>query len=291
MGALCNTGSNNANIEINLVEEYKDVVLKRYKSSNDSYYDIFEKQHNLLKYIRLCEYSILFNSFNFDPHKTGEILQKKRLFIEDLEKNELISFFKAKIINHHILNSYKGSNTLQIFLEFIIKLFEVVGKGLLSYIRINNKKGGVQLTDKKVKKYFLVAVGILFCSSDNLEKIDYIFHAFCNEKEKLEPGLQFEIFLYILCLSASFAGICSIQEVSKAYPIEVHAVAQNDYMKTLETYEVTDIVTVKDNFVKNMFSGVLSLNYNEYREKISTEEFDWILTGPGIRTKLESKLD
>jgi hypothetical protein len=290
MGNVCNYLPINKNDEVTMERDlYVDVKLKRYKSSNDYYYEAFEKKHNLLNYIQLSEYSILFCNFNFD-NKNKELLQKQRMFTEDLEKSEFLSFFKTKIINNHLIYSLKEDNdSKQIFIDFLGKLYDIIGKGLLSYIRVNNKKGEVQIKDKKQKKYFLVALGILFCQSDNTTKIDYLFEAFSNDLNKIEASSHFQIFLYVFFLIASFAGISIIHEISKIYPKAIQTFNEEDYLKTLEIYQVQDIIEIKDQFVKNFFGASESLTYFEYRDKLINDGYDWVLTASGIRATLEKK--
>lgn len=293
MGNVCITPENLKKTEIIFKPDtYRDVSLRRYTSSNDEYFDNFEKKHNLLRCIQLTEFTFLFNMYTFDQSaiKHNELLIKKRIFLEDLEKSEFISFIKTKIINHHSVYVIKEeNNSKQIFLDYLTKIYETVGKGYVSYIRNNKKTGKPIINDKKQKKYFLLAFGFLMCHSDNMGRINYLFEAFCNDNNKIEASLNLEIFLYILILIASYAGISSFLEISKTYTSQVPLVSQKDLLKTLEVYEVNDILFLKDKFVEFFFGLGGSLSYIEFKQKLLEEGFDWILTGSGIRRKLEDR--
>jgi hypothetical protein len=293
MGNVCITPENLKKTEIVFKPDtYRDVSLRRYTSSNDDYFDSFERKHNLLRCVQLSEFTFLFNMYTFDHSamKHSEVRLKKRMFLEDLEKPEFISFIKTKIINHPASYVLKEeNNSKQIFLDYLTKIYETVGKGYVSYIRNNNKAGKPAINDKKQKKYFLLAYGFLMCHSDNMGRINYLFEAFSNDNNKIEATLNFEIFLYVLILIASYAGISSFLEIAKTYTSQVPSVSQKDLLKTLEVYEVNDILFLKDKFVELFFGLGGSLSYIEYKQKLLEEGFDWILTGSGIRRKLEDR--
>ena len=293
MGNFCQNSSDSRDNEVIIrVETYKDVSLKRYTSEHDDYYDTFERKNNLLRCIQLHEFSILFGRYNFDHSAVNsvEVSTKIRIFTDNLEKGDFLSFFQCKVINNHACYEAKEeNNSKQIYLDFLTKVFDTVGKGYISFIRHNNKAGRPSIVDKKQKKYFLVAYGFLFCHSDNNGKINYLFEIFCNNLHKLEPTQDFHTFLYVLFLIASYAGISSFLEISKMYPNHVPKISQSVFLKILDIYEVNDILTIKDQFIDSFFSIGGSLTYYEYKDKIVNEGFDWILSGAGIRRKLEEK--
>ena len=291
MGGLCNKISCNTETEF-VIDEFKDARLTIYKSSQDKYYRTFDKKFNLLKYIQLSEYSMMLNEFNFS-HKLknpSEVLNKNQIFSEDLENTEFINFFKVKVVNHHLVYNFKDSEfTDQIFLEYLKKLFDTINKGMVSYSRISNKKSGNTKTEKKQKKYFLIALGMLYCQSDNWTKINFLFDIFCNENNKLEPSNNLQTFVFVLFLIASFAGIICIQELSKTHTDQIKPLSQEDFIHILEIYDVMDITQIKDKFCKDFFGESGMLTRLEYREKIINNGFDWIFSGPGIRFMLEKE--
>lgn len=290
MGGLCNTSSVNSSHEIAMSPEFRKNLLKKFKSSQDSYYDSFNKNHNLLKYIQLTEYSVLFTNFNFKNNNqlsSGDL--KKNLFLEALDRFDFVTFLNTKIINHHLTYTMKHDESSQIFLDFLSKLYDIVGKGLISYASVHNKKGGEKIKDKGIKKYLLLAIGILFCEAEDSTKVDIFFHTFSNESNELELNLFLKQFLYVQCLIASFGGIWCIHDVAKVYPKAVSNVSEQDYMKALELYEVADIVEVTDKYVEKLFSGKDRLSYDQFIDRIFSQGHDWIFSGSGIRNTLENK--
>jgi hypothetical protein len=88
-------------------------------------------------------------------------------------------------------------------------------------------------------------------------------------------------------LVASYAGAKSIEDVAKIFPSDVQLLAEDETLKILDKFEVQDILHVEEEFLKNFFGVSSSLTYEEYREKIVNNEYDWFLSAPGIREQLE----
>jgi hypothetical protein len=291
MGGLCNMSSVNQNNEIIVNTYVRRDLIKRRKSMQDGYYDTFNRNNNLLKYIQLTEYAVLFTNFKFQNDNTTDCVdQKQNIFLENLDRFDYVGFLNTKIINHHLLKSFKQSETVQIFLDFLTKLYDIIGKGLISYASMNNKKGGEKMKDKSIKKYFLLAVGILFCHTDDGTKLDIFYHTFSNESNELVLNLHLKQFLFVQCLIASFGGMWCIHDVAKIYPKAVPNVKEEDYLKALELYEVSDIVEITDKYAINLFNETSGkLTYEEFMERITNQGHDWIFSGAGIRNTLENK--
>jgi hypothetical protein len=292
MGSICSSISCNNETEYVVLNEVRDPKLSPYKSSKDKYYKSFERKFNLLKYIQLSEFSMMFNDFNFSPTKPikKKISQKNEIFEESLEKEEFMTFFKIKIVNNHLVYSVKDIDQQdQIFLEFLNNLYETIRRGMVSYASIYKKTSRDIKLDKKPKKYFLIALGMVYCQSDTWTKINFIYDTFCNQNNKIEASLYFKIFLFVLILISSFAGIICIQELSINYKEHLHALTEDDFMHVLEVYDVNDIVRIHSNFCQEFFGESGVLTYLEYCEKILNNGFDWILTSAGIRYMLEKK--
>jgi hypothetical protein len=292
MGNICTSISCSNETEYVVLSELRDPKISTYKSSKDKYYKSFEKKFNLLKYIQLSEYSMMFNNFNFSHNKplNKKFYQKKDIFEENLEKEEFMTFFKIKIVNNHLVYTVKDiDNNDQVFLEFLNNLYDTISKGMVSYASIFKKKFPDIKFDKKPKKYFLIALGMVYCQSDTWTKINFIFDTFCNENNKLEASINFKTFLFVLILISSFASIICIQDLSNTYKDDLQALTQEDFIHVLEVFDVNDIVRIQTNFCQDFFgeSGILS--YLEYNEKILNNGFDWILTSAGIRYMLEKK--
>lgn len=289
MGNICSSISCNTETEF-VINEYKQPNLNNYKSRLDKYYKNFEKRFNLLKYIQISEYSMMFNEYNFTPSqsRSSSLRQKHDIFTEELEIDQFINFFKIKVINHYLVYDIKFDNdTNQIFLEFLNKLFDTICKGMVSFTSLMKKKDTKIKYDKKPKKYFLIAIGMIYCQSDYWMRMNILFDTFCNDVNKLEPSVNFKTFLFVLFLVSSFAGIITIQDLSKIYKDNLKPLSQEEFVNILEVYDVNDIVRIQTAFCEDFFGESGELNYMEYREKIINNGFDWVFTSSGIRYMLE----
>jgi hypothetical protein len=202
-----------------------------------------------------------------------------------------LTFFKLKIESNHLVYQLKEDNiSKQVFSDFISKIFDLTSKGLVSYLKQTNNDDSNLKEKKKLKKYFFIVLGILFCSCDNLTKLDYIFQAFCNDTTcKLEADKAFNIFLFMLILVSSYGGIKTIHDICESYPSDLPRLTESDLTNILEVYNVKAIITIRDELIKSLFeSEDNALSYYEYRERIVSDGIDWFLNPAGIRWKLEN---
>lgn len=277
---------------------YRDFTPKRYSSYYDHFFKSFDTKINLLKYINIIEFAFSLNRFKFefsDLNGVSTIETKSSIFTEVINTQQLMIFIENKIIKHHMIYDLEIAQDLkEIFSEFLLKLFETIKKGYLSYVKIFNSLNQEKL-DKKPKKFFFLALGILLCGGYNRSKIDIIFSTFANEVNRLErTNLKFDLFILVLFLVASYAIFKNIDDCSSFYP-EAFNFRASDEEKNIvyEKFDLQRIIKLKDNFINQLFGSSQNLTYYEYREKIvhnqgeEKNSLDWFLSCSGIRGNLD----
>ena len=280
--------------EVVLINDiYRDKKLKKYKSPYDSYFSSFEENINLLKYINIIDYATSLTNFSFAPNDLNPVnninAQQASIFNEYVNQEQLMIFIDNKVIKHHYIYDLEIDPEIQeIFSEFLLKLYETVRKGYKSYLKQENLPN----EDKRPKKYFLLAIGILLCGGDNLSKLEIIFSAFKNDANKLEKkNLNLEVFIFITFLIASYATFKNIDDLSPLHPNYLKLTNnEEEKNKIYEKFEVQRIMKLKENFMTQFFGKGQSLSYFEFREKIFNGGQDWFLSASGIRLQLDKDI-
>ena len=270
---------------------YRDIKLKKYKSPYDSYFHSFDENVNLLKYINIIDFASSLTNFTFASNDINAVnnvkAQQASIFSECVNQEQLMLFLDNKLIKHHCIYDLEIDPEIQeIFSEFLLKLYETVRKGYLSYLKQQNLPN----EDKKPKKYFLLAKGILLCGGDNLAKLDIIFSVFKNDANKLEKkNLSLHLFIFITFLIATYAIFKNIDDLSPLHPNYLKLTNnEEEKNKIYEKFEVQRIINLKENFMTQFFGKGQSLSYYEFREKIVNEGQDWFLSASGIRLQLDN---
>jgi hypothetical protein len=303
MGATCNRFSKEDDQGELIIETstYKDFTPKRYSSQLDHYFNTFEEKINLLKYINVIQFASSLSQFKFesnDLNANKSIETKSTLFTEVINSQDLMLFIENKIIKHHYIYDLEIPQDIkEISTEFFLKLHETIRKGYLSYVKLHNSQNQEQL-DKKPKKFFFLALGILLCGGDNLAKIDIIFSLFANEVNRIERKNQmFNIFVFVTFLTASYAIFKNIDDFSPLQPELFHFyVSEEEKSKLYEKFDLQRIIKLKDNFIDQLFGMSKTISYYEYRDKIihdqhdGNDRIDWFLTSSGIRAHLDTIL-
>lgn len=292
MGAICNTSTIVVNNEMLLNSRpatCRDNYIKKYDSVYDSYFKEFENSHNLLKYIELTEFLALFSVLKLKSLNNTNAL-KSEMLMENLDRLDFLSFIDCKILNHHLVYRMKETDSSQIFTDYLSKLYEITGKGLISFASEIKKKGKGKMKDKKVKNYFLLVLAILYCNSDDLTKLEIFFYSFADVNNEIKLNLNLHAFLFVLFLISSFGGLYGIYETRKTYPRKVPLVTPDDYSRALGIYDASDMMEVSSVYLNKLFGDLNGkLNYTQFLEKVKLQDLDWIFSSSGIRNALENK--
>ena len=187
----------------------KEISIKDYYSENDKHLEIIETKFNFFRYVQLVEYVNLLEEFTLETSTlvTDEPLRtnfnSNDLFLtKEMTSEEFQSFIENKIFNleeiYEMLSNNKEIET--IFKQICIEIYKALEEKIKCN-KIENKKTGL------IDKRNLLAIGILFCSCENIEKIKLFFDIFKNNEEEFCKSYNLDDFLLTLFLISSYCLI------------------------------------------------------------------------------------
>ena len=184
-----------------LAPSEKEIAIKNYYSENDKQLEIIETKFNFFNYVQLVEYVNLLEEFSLETSSlvTDEPMRTNfnyndLFLIKEISLEEFQSFIENKIFNLEAIFEMQSNNkqTAIIFKEICIEMYNALKEKL----ELNNEIKGVDSMNKRN----LLAIGILFCSCENIEKIKLFFDIFKNDKEEFSKSENLDKFLLTLFL-------------------------------------------------------------------------------------------
>ena len=297
MGAKCGNLCNKIKKKELHEEKEKDITFENHKSSLDFIFRKLERDYNLLKYFQLHEYVLLLTYFHVEPKadpfkKHGEVEKKENK--QEMSAEEFNIFLENKILKNYLLASLMNDKEEEILLfkAYAKLLFESLIESEKDHWRIKNpnmklKKGHI----KSVKKLYVISMGLLFCSSSNIAKVEMLYSLFSNENNQFERSEEFENFLFYLFITPSTCSFRALKGVAERYPKKLEEISAADYTQKSDALEISDIIRLKDIFLRNFFKGAGTVSKKDYEEKFRSENFGWIFNPNGIRLFLENNND
>ncbi len=271
MGCLLGINEEKQKIKIKIQEKivstnfsaYSDTILKKLSDTQ-------------LIYIKF----ITFYSILFDINEVDYSIDILDFFIFHYSSSDYNKYFLIKDYDI-FLNKLFSLNELQYFEE------ESNEKSLLLeqlyYIYFELKKLSFQYSDKNdifiIRKYYCIALGFILCKGPIIDKIEFLFQTF-NDNKLFSKNKKFEEFLLITFIIGSY---CLLSYKSK---ISYESFKQ-EYAIFFKAYEINNIKKLCEAFVNNFFLEKESYNEEEFIEKFKDENFQWIFSSSGIRYELE----
>ena len=271
MGCLLDIKEEKQKIKIKIKEKivstnfsaYSDTILKKLSDTQ-------------LIYIKF----ITFYSILFDINEVDYSIDILDFFIFHYSSSDYNKYFLIKDYDI-FLNKLFSLNELQYFEE------ESNEKSLLLeqlyYIYFELKKLSFQYSDNNdifiIRKYYCIALGFILCKGPIIDKIEFLFQTF-NDNKLFSKNKKFEEFLLITFIIGSY---CLLSYKSK---ISYESFKQ-EYAIFFKAYEINNIKKLCEAFVNNFFLEKESYNEEEFIEKFKDENFQWIFSSSGIRYELE----
>ena len=271
MGCLLGINEEKQKIKIKIQEKivstnfsaYSDTILKKLSDTQ-------------LIYIKF----ITFYSILFDINEVDYSIDILDFFIFHYSSPDYNKYFLIKDYDI-FLNKLFSLNELQYFEE------ESNEKSLLLeqlyYIYFELKKLSFQYSDNNdifiIRKYYCIALGFILCKGPIIDKIEFLFQTF-NDNKLFSKNKKFEEFLLITFIIGSY---CLLSYKSK---ISYESFKQ-EYAIFFKAYEINNIKKLCEAFVNNFFLEKESYNEEEFIEKFKDENFQWIFSSSGIRYELE----
>ena len=271
-----------------LAPEEKEIVFKDYSSENDQPLSIIENKQNFFNFVQLIEYMNLLESFTIEtstiksegPYKTKFSL-KDEFLTQEISCEEFQSFIENKIFQVNEISELIGNNekSASIFKQICIEIYKALALKLKQHYK--------EEADIIIKKRNLIPLGILFCTSNNIEKIKLIYDLFKNENGDFCKSEELDDYLISLFLTGSYCLISARNKLGKTNE-EIGKLSNDDLVKLVNVSELKDCENLVNIFNQTFFSED-SYNWENFKKKFEDREngFGWIFSGKGIRRKLE----
>jgi hypothetical protein len=270
-----------------LAPEDKEIEIKDYSSQNDKNLEILETKNNFFNFVQLVEFVNLLEQFSIETSTiiTDEPMRTKftstdEFLNQDINVEEFQSFIENKIFNLEDLSDIMETNQqyVPIFKEMCIDIYKAL-----------QLKLGQHYNDDQyiLKKRNLLAIGMLFCACENIEKIKLFFDIFKNDKEEFCKSDNLDDFLLTLFLISSYCLI-SVRINLNNVELGIEKVSKDDLIKLVKIYELENCRNLVAKFNDGFF-GQEGCKWENFRKKFEDIEngFGWVISSKGIRRKLE----
>ena len=271
-----------------LAPDEKEIQFKDYSSPNDEPLSEIEIKQNFFNFVQLVEYINLLDQFTIE---SSTVVSQSPMRIKFSSKDEFLqkaisleefqSFIENKIFTLEELYEITGNNekSASIFKQMCLEIYKALELKLRQHYK--NEEPVI------IKKSNLLPIGILFCASNNVEKIKLFFDIFKNENEEFIKSDELNDFLLSLFLTGSYCIISAMNKVSSTNA-EVGKISKEDLLKLINVSELKDCENLLNVFNKNFFEKE-KYNWDEFKAKFEdlNNGFGWVFSSKGIRRKLE----
>ena len=240
-------------IENSFCPNEKEIAFLEYKSTNDEFLEIIEHTYNFFTYIPLLDYMNLLEFFtiqtsttSFQGRMRNNFSSKDEFLTQTLAIDEFQSFIENKILKASALTETieKKNDLVTIFKEAFIEIFN----SLLLKLGQNYPEKEFQ----SISKRDLIAIGLLFCDSSNIDKIKVLFDVFKDENEEFTSSPELNEFLMCLFLIPSYCMI-SARKKSTNKNKQLPEIKKEDLITMLQISELKDAQNLLQVFNANFF--------------------------------------
>ena len=266
----------------------KEIEFKDYSSPNDQPLSVIETQNNFFNFVQLVEYVNLLEQFNIisstvpsDSTRRTKFSSKDEFLNKEISQEEFQSFIENKIFTLNELYELIGNNdkNATLFKEICLEIYKS--------LELKLKQHYSDESPIIIKKRNLLPIGILFCASNNVEKIRFIFDIFKNENEEISKSEELDDYLLSLFLTGSYCLISARNKIGNNFR-EVEKLEKENLFKLINSAELKDCENLVNVFNEHFF---IKENYSweDFKGKFEDLEngFGWIFSSKGIRRKLE----
>lgn len=266
----------------------KEINFLDYESSNYDLLEVIDKTYNFFTYISLLEYINLLEFYTienstlpFEGEMRTNFSSKDEFLSQNLSVEEFQNFIENKILKVTVISNMKEIKDEQIstFKDAFIEIFNSL---LLKLGQNYDKKF------ESISKRDLISIGLLFCDSNNIDKIKVFFDIFKDENEEFISTPELNEFLLCLFLISSYCMI-SARKKSSNYNTEIPALNKEQLVKLLTVSELKDSQNLLQLFNANFFQKKQNYTWDEFKHLFENKSngFGWIFSSNGIRKKLE----
>lgn len=271
-------------------------TFETFKSFLDKVTDEFESDHFFLHKIDLdlfLEYMINIRperKLNFNREIQNSQIDSVSIQSEtvpklnynmELDENKFAIFAETKLVNNPIITDNVNLENEELLINYFSFLKNLFFNMIKNYISFKKKNKEPYEEISTLSKSNLFTIGITFCNSLNLSKIQGIYDMFRENNEiKLTKKLR-EFFFMLFILNTRIYYNCLVEFYK---PKEIFNEEQEE--KIISVYNVENVIKFTDDFLKKIFTPIEFLTYPQFLQKFSSNI--WICSGMGIRNKLEN---
>ena len=274
-----------------LAPEEREIEIKDFDSPNDKNLEILESKFNFFNFVQLVEYVNLLDQFNIqtstiitdEPMRTN-FSSKDEFLKQTMSIEEFQSFIENKIFDleglFEIIGNKDNQESISIFKNMCLEIYRALDLKLKQHSKENNE------TDL-IKKSNILAIGILFCACENIEKIKLLFNIFKNENEEFCKSNDFDDYLLTQFLISSYCLISARKKISNP-KLNIEKLEEDDLINLAKVSELKDCENLVNKFNKTFFEKE-SYKWEEFKRKFEDLDngFGWVISSKGIRRKLE----
>ena len=266
----------------------KEITFLDYKSTNNDILEIIDRTYNFFTFIPLIDFMNLLEFFtsqtstsDFEGKMRTNFSSKDEFLTQTLAVEEFQNFIEEKILKASgPKNTEENKEQISIFKQAFVEIYN----SLLLKLRQN-------YPDKQfesISKRDLITIGLLYCDSNNIDKIKVFFDIFKDENEEFTSTLELNEFLMCLFLIPSYCMISARKKASNNNS-QIPEISKEDLIKMLKISELKDSQNLLQIFNANFFQKKANLTWDEFKALFENKNtgYGWIFSSNGIRKKLE----
>lgn len=295
MGSLCSKVCSKSNIQFaQQVDIEFEPQIQNYTSKVDKDFSKLEDKYNLLKDVRINVYMNLLSKFSLEnatisenPLPTEKVTYNKNdaFFKVPMPSDEFQSFIENKLFKLTELYTVIGNEETKgsIFQDWFIEMH----RSLFKKLQQNDKEKSLPEDSDRVKKFHLIAFGILYASGKNYEKIRLWFDLF-QEEGKLKTSSELLDFLLSLFLISSYCILFARNKIGNKVD-EIEPLEKDRMKEILDQCELKDSMNLVGVTEKLIFNNSIELTYDQFKMKFNKENnsLGFLISPKGIRNMLE----
>jgi hypothetical protein len=289
MGNFCNKLK--ISDEINTEKEIK---IKNYSSTYDKEFSKLETNYNYLNLITFNDFIYVLNQFNLNNATLDVDYNNIKLSFDysNILKDEISfdlfqSFIENKIFKHPVVIYKLNEISNTICKDNLLEIYKSLNKKLIQFDKENNNNNNNN--NNRIKKYNILAFGVLFCNGKNISKIKNIFEIFKNKtKNNLEKNSnEFNDFILSLCLIPAYCTIYSRNKLGN-YTKELGQIQTDLLKQILEKSELKDSINLYKIIINKIFNNKKEIDiYNSKNSFEKENGIGFIFNPKGIRNMIE----
>ena len=290
MGKLCNKRKKlglNSDIDPEI-----EIKIKKYSSTFDKEFSKLESIYNYLTFITFKDFIYVLNNYSLETAVNEEDYNNKelkldRILTDNISIDEFQSFVENKIFKHPVVIYKLNEISNTICKDNLLEIYKSLNKKLIQF----DKENGKNEENNRIKKYNILAFGVLYCGGTNISKIKNIFEIFKNKSSNNieKDSKEFNDFILSLCLIPAYCTIYSRNKLGN-YTKELGEIQTDLLKKILDKSELKDSVNLYNIVINRIFpENKKEIDVYVWKSLFENKEngIGFILNPKGIRNMIE----